>query len=64
MTMDIRHGPASPHHSGMAYRPEIDGLRALAVLPILLNHVNMRGFGGGYIGRAAIMKSAMTVVLI
>lgn len=32
------------------YRPDIDGLRALAVLPILFNHVGLRGFGGGYIG--------------
>jgi peptidoglycan/LPS O-acetylase OafA/YrhL len=39
-------------HAGaqLAYRPDIDGLRAIAVLPILFNHVGVRGFGGGYVG--------------
>lgn len=43
-------GQDGPHHPGMAYRPDIDGLRALAVLPILFNHVGLRGFAGGYVG--------------
>ncbi|MGE5500421.1 MAG: acyltransferase family protein [Ignavibacteriales bacterium] len=34
----------------MKYRPEIDGLRALAVLPITLFHFGVPGFGGGYVG--------------
>ncbi len=34
----------------MRYRPEIDGLRALAVLPVILFHANMPGFSGGYVG--------------
>lgn len=38
------------HHPGLSYRRDIDGLRALAVLPILFNHVGVRGFGGGYVG--------------
>ncbi|WP_375285502.1 acyltransferase family protein [Sphingomonas sp.] len=33
-----------------AYRPEIDGLRALAVVPVVLGHAGVRGFGGGFIG--------------
>jgi len=32
------------------YRPEIDGLRALAVIPVLLFHAGFSLFSGGYIG--------------
>lgn len=32
------------------YRPEIDGLRALAVLPVVLYHAGFDSFEGGYVG--------------
>lgn len=32
------------------YRREIDGLRALAVLPVVLFHAGIPGFAGGYVG--------------
>lgn len=33
-----------------AYRPDVDGLRALAVLPVVLFHMGVPGFFGGFIG--------------
>jgi peptidoglycan/LPS O-acetylase OafA/YrhL len=32
------------------YRPDIDGLRALAILPVVLFHYRVRGFFGGFVG--------------
>ena len=34
----------------MRYRSEIDGLRAFAVLPVILFHAGFENFSGGYIG--------------
>lgn len=34
----------------MKYRPEIDGLRALAVLPVIFFHAGFSFFSGGYVG--------------
>lgn len=34
----------------MFYRPEVDGLRALAVVPVILFHAGLPGFGGGFVG--------------
>src|SRR6056297_1353352 len=34
----------------MRYRPEIDGLRAVAVVPVVLFHAGLGIFEGGYIG--------------
>lgn len=35
---------------GNYYRPDIDGLRAIAVIGIMLFHLDFNAFGGGYIG--------------
>jgi peptidoglycan/LPS O-acetylase OafA/YrhL len=34
----------------MKYRPEIDGLRALAILPVLFFHAGFKNFSGGFVG--------------
>ena len=34
----------------MKYRPEIDGLRALAVIPVIFFHAGFDFFSGGYVG--------------
>ena len=34
----------------MIYRPEIDGLRALAVIPVIFYHAGFSAFSGGFVG--------------
>lgn len=34
----------------MQYRPEIDGLRSVAVLPVILAHAGFKTFHGGFVG--------------
>jgi peptidoglycan/LPS O-acetylase OafA/YrhL len=36
--------------SSLTYRPEIDGLRSLAVLPVILFHAGFTWFSGGFVG--------------
>ncbi len=37
------------NHS-LKYRPEIDGLRAVAILPVVFYHAKFTGFSGGFVG--------------
>lgn len=41
---------ASSMSDRLGYRPEIDGLRAIAVLAVVLFHAGVPGFGGGFVG--------------
>lgn len=36
--------------SANGYRADVDGLRAVAILPVLLFHAGLSGFSGGYVG--------------
>jgi peptidoglycan/LPS O-acetylase OafA/YrhL len=48
----IVHGekPLSGRPHTMQYRKEIDGLRALAVVPVILFHAGFKFFSGGFVG--------------
>lgn len=37
-------------HPSARFRPDIEGLRAVAVLAVVLYHAALPGFGGGYVG--------------
>jgi peptidoglycan/LPS O-acetylase OafA/YrhL len=36
--------------AGRSFRPDIEGLRAVAVLLVVARHCAVPGFGGGFIG--------------
>jgi peptidoglycan/LPS O-acetylase OafA/YrhL len=42
--------PEKTTGTALAYRPDVDGLRAVAVLAVILYHAGVPGFGGGYVG--------------
>jgi len=41
---------SSVHNPAIKYRPEVDGLRAVAVLPVILFHSGLHVFSGGFVG--------------
>jgi len=43
-------GADAPVLPAPAYRPAVDGLRAFAVLAVILYHAEVPGFGGGFVG--------------
>ncbi len=45
-------GPAcrNSREASVQYRPEIDGLRTIAVIPVILFHAGLEAFGGGFVG--------------
>jgi peptidoglycan/LPS O-acetylase OafA/YrhL/PAS domain-containing protein len=43
-------GSGRQHNEGLRYRPEIDGLRALAVISVILFHAGFQLFSGGFVG--------------
>jgi len=51
-TIDVRDAPATPRstekHAG--FRPDIEGLRAIAVTLVVLSHAGIGAFAGGYVG--------------
>lgn len=48
--MHARTVPIGAKTGAIGHRPDIDGLRALAILPVLLFHAHVPGFSGGYVG--------------
>jgi len=43
-------GLSDPNVSVFRYRPEIDGLRAIAIVAVIVNHVDKRALPGGFLG--------------
>ena len=48
--MSSAHNRPSPESGTLSYRPDIDGLRAVAVAIVVAFHVGVPGFGGGFVG--------------
>src|SRR5579863_825458 len=42
--------PQIAERASLRYRPDIDGLRAIAIVPVVLYHYGVPGFGGGFVG--------------
>lgn len=42
--------PSAPAATPSTYRPDLDGLRAVAILAVILFHCDVPGFSGGFVG--------------
>ncbi|WP_433372191.1 acyltransferase family protein [Actinoplanes sp. CA-142083] len=54
-TIDVRDAPATPparraEGAHIGFRPDIEGLRAIAVTLVVLSHAGLSRFAGGYVG--------------
>src|SRR3954462_4300130 len=52
-TVEAGHVPSGTTRdqaSTVKYRPDIDGLRAVAIISVLLYHAGWKTFSGGYVG--------------
>ena len=61
--------PATPEtksssRSRAAYRPDIDGLRALAIIPVLLFHGGFSAFRGGFVGGLDGVRATLPLVVL
>ena len=43
-------GERTAAHTKPAFRPDVEGLRAVAILLVVAYHVGVPGFAGGYVG--------------
>jgi len=50
LKINQKHLQTAKEQPSLQYRVELDGLRALAVLPVIFFHGGLTGFSGGYIG--------------
>ena len=48
--MESIEGLSMPSHSSMGWRKDIDGLRGIAVLLVIFNHLGSTFFAGGFVG--------------
>lgn len=47
----------------MTYRPEIDGLRALAIVPVLFSHSSIPFMSGGFVGADIVFKKMLNKLM-
>ena len=49
-TISLKRLPDSPARRGRFYRPDLDGLRALAIIAVVAFHARLAFFSGGFVG--------------